>query len=136
MNPRVLSLIIASALTLLSTRSLAAQCRTAADTAGLLVAQVRLIYTNVDTAFVKSQGDPVADPSEISLVTDPNTCQAAVDAYNQSHAHSNAPHIASAYVIALGGSGYFVINPDETVGEFTSLFLYDRNWVLKRELAG
>jgi heptaprenylglyceryl phosphate synthase len=94
------------------------------------------MYTNIDTAFVKSQGDPVADPSNISLVRTPKTCQAAVDAYNQSHALTGAPHIASAYVIALGGSGYIVVNPDETVGEFTSMFLYDRNWVLKRELAG
>jgi hypothetical protein len=136
MNRLLLRLIIVSAVMVLSTDDLAAQCRTAADTANLLVSRIKLAYASMDTVFVKSQGDPVAAPSAISLVTKSNTCKSAVSAYNNTHGLTSANGIQSAYVIALGKNGYVVINPAQTSGEYTMMFVYNSSWVFKRAVAG
>jgi hypothetical protein len=135
-NRWMIGLMIAALAVVGGTRNLAAQCRVAADTANLLVKRVRLAYANVDTAFVKSQGDPVAAPSAISLVTKSNTCKSAVSAYNKTHGLTSTNGIKSAYVLVLGTSGYIVINPAQTSGEYTMMFVYDSKWVFKRALAG
>lgn len=112
-------------------------CRTNADTSGALVHEARGVYSIVDSAYLKSQGDPFAAPSDIELVTNSNTCESGVAAYNETNNLSGKPTaLTSAYVIALGQSGYIVVDPANTTGEFTMMFIYDRNWQLKRAVAG
>lgn len=135
-NKLSVALVVSFLLATAGARDMAAQCRAAPDTAGMLVNGVRLAYANMDTAFVRSQGEPVAAPSEITLVTNSNTCKSAVSAYNKTHGLTGASGIRSGYVVALGRAGYIVINPAQTTGEYTMMYLYNDKWVFKRALAG
>lgn len=111
-------------------------CRTSADTASLLVNRLKIAYASSDTAYLRTQGDPFAAPSAISLVTNSTTCKAAVSAYNKTHGLSGSSALKSAYVIALGTAGYVVVNPSETAGEYTLMFVYDAAWKFKRAVEG
>jgi hypothetical protein len=115
---------------------LASQCRVDSDTADLYVARLNVAYSSIDTSYVKSQGEPVAVPGDISLVTDSNTCRSGIAAYNPTHGMTPTSGIKSAYVIALGKSGYVVINPAQTSGEYTMMFIYDSGWVFRKAVGG
>jgi hypothetical protein len=95
-------------------------CRTAADTAGLLVGRLRI-------AFAKTVA-----PSAITLVTSSSTCDSAVAAYNQ----TRSAQLSSVYVVALGSIGYVVVNPADTEGEYTLMYIYDPQWVFKQAALG
>jgi hypothetical protein len=135
-NSRSVTLVFGMLLSAVGTRDLAAQCRVSSDTASLYVNRLRIAYANMDTSYVKSQGEPVAAPSDISLVTSSNTCKSGVSAYNKTHGLTTTSGINSAYVIALGRKGYVVINPSQTSGEYTMMFIYDSKWVFKKAVGG
>jgi hypothetical protein len=135
-NSRSVSLVVSMLLSALGSRNLAAQCRVSSDTASLYVNRLRVAYANMDTSYVKTQGDPVAAPSDISLVTSSNTCKSGVNAYNKTHGLNGPSGIKSAYVIALGNRGYIVINPSQTSGEYTMMFIYTSQWVFKKAVGG
>ena len=100
----------------------------------MFVAGLRRAYEEMDTTVLKSKGRPYAAPAAISLVTSSNTCKSGVDAYNKARG-SGQPALSSAYVVALGSNGYVVINPQETMGEFTAMWVFDRRWAYKVRLA-
>lgn len=110
-------------------------CRTNADTAGMFLAGLQGAYEEMDTTVLKAQGKPYAAPADISLVTSSNTCKSGVNAYNKARGSGQAA-LSSAYVVALGRNGYVVINPQETMGEFTAMWIFDRRWTYKVRLAG
>lgn len=120
----------------LTTGSVAAQqtsyCRTAADTAGSFLASLKGSYDVVDTVWMKSQGQPFAAPTAITLVTQSNTCKAAVAAYNQ--ASGITPALTSVYVAALGKQGFVVMNPREQAGEFQAMWVFDTKWAMKQRI--
>jgi hypothetical protein len=100
-----------------------------------LFAGLQGAYEEMDTAVLKAQGKPYAAPAAIGLVTSSNTCKSGVNAYNKARGWGKAP-LSSAYVVALGSNGYVVINPQETMGEFTAMWVFDRRWTYKVRLAG
>lgn len=136
MSSRSVTLVTGMLFSALGIRDLAAQCRVSSDTAGLYVNRLRVAYANLDTSYAKSQGDPVAAPSNISLVTSSITCKSGISAYNKTHGLTATSGIKSAYVIALGKKGYVVINPSQTSGEYTMMFIYDSKWVFKKAVGG
>lgn len=136
MISRSVTLVIGVVLTSACVHGLAAQCRVSSDTASLYVSVLRLAYASMDTSYLKSQGDPVAAPSDISLVTNSNTCDSGVSAYNKTHGLTTTSGIKSAYVIALGSNGYVVINPSQTSGEYTMMFIYGSTWAFRKAIAG
>lgn len=135
MISRSVTLVVGMALTSTCVQDLTAQCRVSSDTANLYVNGLRVAYASMDTSYLKSQGDPVAAPSEINLITSSDTCDSAVSAYNETHGITASSGIKSAYVVALGRNGYIVINPEQTTGEHTMIFIYDSTWAFKKTLA-
>jgi hypothetical protein len=113
-------------------RGQANSCRTDADTAAFFVARVKQMYAASDTAYLKTQGDPVAAPNDIVLVTNQTTCSAGLSVYNTGSGRS----LGSAYVVAVGSQGFVLIDPAVRMGEFTILYIYDMQWQLKRSIAG
>jgi hypothetical protein len=111
-------------------------CRTNADTAGSFVTRLQSYWGAVDTTYVKTQPEPWAYPADISLVTSSSTCGSGVNAYNRYRGLSGSAALTSAYVVALGTNGYVVIDPGETMGEFTALWVFDRRWRFSKVLAG
>lgn len=93
----------------------ATACRTNPDTAGLFVHGARLSYTVSDSSYLKARASRTP-PSEITSVTDPEVCQAAVTAYNQALGRTGKPTaVTSVYVLAIGSSGYRVMDPMNTI---------------------
>lgn len=109
-------------------------CRSHPDTAGVLVAGLQGAYGEMDSTVLKSKGLPYAKPTAISLVTSSNTCKSGVNAYNKARGSGGAA-LSNAYVVTLGSNGFVVINPQERMGEFTAMWVFDRHWVYKQRLA-
>jgi hypothetical protein len=88
----------------------------------------------MDSTVLKAKGLPYANPADISLVTSSNTCKSGVNAYNKARGTGSAA-LSSAYVVALGNKGFVVINPQEQMGEFTAMWVFDRRWTYEERLA-
>jgi hypothetical protein len=110
----------------------ASACRTDPDTAGVLVGRLKVAYAVMDTTRLRAQGDPVAVPSDIVLVTDSTTCAAGVTAYNA----TNGRGVTSAYVVALGESGFVVVDPQDRTGELLMMYVFDSQWRFKTAVGG
>lgn len=79
-----------------------------------------------------AQGHPFARPAGIALVTDTLVCSAALAAYNT----KPGAGVSSLYIFKLGTSGYAVVNPVDTAGEWVMMHIYDARWVLKLSIGG
>lgn len=132
MRPAFRLLVISSLIAGVPNLAVGQSCKAPSDTSSLLVNSLKVAFANVDSAFVTSQGQPFAQPSDIALVTDSLTCAAGIAAYNQ----ENGTAISSAWVIQIGTSGYAVVSPTNQVGEFKPYYLFNTSWQLKVVWAG
>lgn len=133
-GPTLVAWMIVATLSPSGAHAQSSYCRSHPDTAGVLVAGLQGAYGEMDSTVLKSKGLPYADPAAISLVTSSNTCKSGVNAYNKARGTGSAT-LSSAYVLALGNNGFVVINPQEQMGEFTAMWVFDRRWTYKRRLA-
>jgi hypothetical protein len=96
-----------SAGTAFTAQAQSVSCLTTADSVVQFRHSISDIYTPADSATVIASGQPWARFANISAVTDSTTCAAAFVAYNQLAGET----VTSAYVLALGGTGYAFILP-------------------------
>lgn len=113
------------------------QCRSNADSVATYLRTARGIFAGADSANLVAHGYPFARPAQISAVADTTVCAAAVTAYNTAaQVTGTADAITSAYVFAIGSSGWIVVNPTDTTGEFLMYHIFTTAWVLKESLGG
>jgi hypothetical protein len=74
-----------------------------------------------------------ANASEVVVVNDSATCQAAATAIAKASTTDPSPRVYPVFVIKIGKSRYVVFGPDYTVGEFFAYKIFDASF---RSLAG
>ena len=112
-------------------------CLTQADSVQVYLDMLQRYYTNADSAQTVAAGGPWASPGAIKLVTKRATCSAGVSAFNAaSESTSGAPLDTSAYIFAVGGSGFAYFRPGDIVDGKRTFYLFSLNWVLKGAIVG
>jgi len=106
-------------------------CKTAADTSARLVAEIKAIMTPTNTFRLHAKV-PVTPLSEISLITDENTCIRALEGLN-AYIFSTSPNPPNplpeypVYVLRVG-SYFGVFDPEQRLGEWHIIEFFDSLW--------
>ena len=77
-----------------------------------------------------------ANASDVVVVTDSATCQAAATAIAKASTTDPNPPEYPVFVIKIGTSRYVVFGPDYTVGDFFAYKIFDGSFIYLAGLAG
>lgn len=114
-----------------SARAQSSPCLANADTAAAYRTKIVALVGSADPTLY-THGEPHADSSLVTAVSDTLVCRAAVSTYNAGFpVGTDSVLFADAlYVFAIGTAGYGVIRPGARYGEYEILYLYDPQWNL------
>jgi hypothetical protein len=98
-------------------------CLTNADTAATHIEVVTRIVTTTDSSTLVGQGIPYRPAAGVSLVSEAQTCQAVLNAYNALYAPADsAHHLGRAYVLGVGTMVYVLAATSGSFDDVTYVF--------------
>jgi hypothetical protein len=110
-------------------------CLTDVD-GGWAASHIKQLVLRRDSTYLAKLGLLPADPSDVALVTDGATCDAALSAYNAHMSTKTGQPVAAVFVVKAGTNRFAVLNPSVAVGEFTYCVIFDSSWSFIHEFAG
>jgi hypothetical protein len=111
-------------------------CLTDVDQGGRAASHIKQLVLRRDSTYLAQLGLLPADPSDVALVTDSATCDAALSAYNAHMSTKTGQPVAAVFVVKAGTNRFAVLNPSVAVGEFTYFVIFDSSWTFIHEFAG
>jgi hypothetical protein len=97
---------------------------------------IKQLVLRRDSTYLAKLGLLPADPSDVALVTDGATCDAALSAYNAHMSTKTGQPVAAVFVVKAGTNRFAVLNPSVAVGEFTYCVIFDSSWTFIHEFVG
>lgn len=108
---------------------IAVKCTPADSQSTALITYIKSLETTTDPELVNARNNiyhlPVVATNKITQATDEKTCGKASTAYGPPAGSTTPPTV---YVIQLENSGYAVLDPDQAVGEYTTVLIFDRQF--------
>jgi hypothetical protein len=96
------------------------------------------IFANSDSAEVVAEDTPWGAFQNIQVVADSPTCAQGLVAFNDMAGYTGTPRVeTAAYILAIGGTGYAFIRPDDTTtGGRRFIYLFSTTWEFVASIIG
>jgi D-serine deaminase-like pyridoxal phosphate-dependent protein len=111
-------------------------CLADVDQGGRAASHIEQLVLRRDSTYLTKLGLLPADTSDVALVTDSATCDAALSAYNAHMSTKAGRPVAAVFVVKAGTNRFAVLNPTVAAGEFTYFVIFDSSWTFIHEFAG
>jgi hypothetical protein len=111
-------------------------CLTDVGRGGQVTSRIQHLMLRRDSTYLAKLGLLPADTSDVALVTDGATCDAALSAYNAFMSTQAEPAVAAVFVVKAGSDRFLVLNPSVAAGAYTYYVIFDSNWNFIKEFAG